>query len=353
MKNHNAALLWTCLSFSIAQAAFAACTTATPACTERVLFGGGPANSVVYTTYPLASHNADITRALVVIHGAGRDADNYFRSALAAGFLADALSDTVIVAPRLASADGACHDNLASNEVSWTCEGADRWSYGGPAKGNERITSFDLVDEILRKLARKEIFPNLKAIVVAGHSAGGMFVARYSMANQVHDTLGVSVTYVASNPSTLAYFDTIRPTSAAYPVTAAAPGYIPDAPPAAFAAFPDAANCPAYDRWPYSVHGRRGYAARISEDQLQKQLVSRPVTYLLGQLDILPLGGMDVSCGAMAQGPTRLARGLSFAKYVNEMLGAHHRTVIVPLCGHNGRCMFTAEPALPLIFPKP
>jgi hypothetical protein len=25
---------------------------------------------------------------------------------------------------------------------------------------------------------------------------------------------------------------------------------------------------------------------------------------------------------------------------------------VVPLCGHNARCMFTAEPVLPLLFPK-
>jgi len=26
--------------------------------------------------------------------------------------------------------------------------------------------------------------------------------------------------------------------------------------------------------------------------------------------------------------------------------------VVVPLCGHNARCMFTAEPALAILFPK-
>jgi hypothetical protein len=37
---------------------------------------------------------------------------------------------------------------------------------------------------------------------------------------------------------------------------------------------------------------------------------------------------------------------------VNEVLGAHHIMTIIPLCGHNARCMFTAERALPVIFPK-
>jgi hypothetical protein len=53
----------------------------------------------------------------------------------------------------------------------------------------------------------------------------------------------------------------------------------------------------------------------------------------------------------MAQGPTRLARGQAFAKYVNRKYGAQHTVVVVPLCGHNARCMFTSEPALPILFP--
>ena len=73
---------------------------------------------------------------------------------------------------------------------------------------------------------------------------------------------------------------------------------------------------------------------------------------LLGQIDILPLGGFDSSCPAMAQGPTRLARGQAFAKYMEEKLGAHPKVQEVELCGHNARCMFTADPALAILFPK-
>src|SRR5258708_6928759 len=94
----------------------------------------------------------------------------------------------------------------------------------GVAGNNKDLTSFDFADEILRKLARKEVFPNLRNIVLAGHSAGGQFATRYEMANQVHDKLGVPVTYVVSNPSSYAYLDDSRPTEAAYPVSSRAPG---------------------------------------------------------------------------------------------------------------------------------
>jgi hypothetical protein len=294
-----------------------------------------------------------------MVHGQGRDADNYFRHALGAAFMAHVLENTVIVSPRFASNHGeTCRDTLSANELNWNCEQSpEGWRVGGQAVNNDRISSFDVVDEILRKLARKEAFPNLKAIVVAGHSGGGQFVQRYEMTNHVHDRLGIPLTYVVSNPSSYAYLDSLRPTPSAVSsnFAAASPGYtppIPAKPPAPFIAFVDARNCTTYDNWPYGLQNRAGYIGKLSEDQIKKQLASRPTTYLLGELDILPLYGFDSSCSAGAQGPTRLARGLAYGKYANERYGAQHNTIVVPACGHNARCMFTADPALPLIFPK-
>jgi hypothetical protein len=241
-----------------------------------------------------------------------------------------------VISPRFASNDGrGCRDELAPNEVSWSCNG-DSWRSGGVATSNDNLTSYDFTDEILRKLAKREVFPNLKAIVVAGHSAGGQFVTRYEMANKVHDTLGVPITYVVSNPSSYAYLDPLRP----------------NADGSDFRPFNDGRNCTTYDKWPYGLENRTGYAAKTPDDVLKKQLIARPTTYLLGEIDILPLGGFDSSCPAMAQGPTRLARGQAFAKYVAQKYNAQHKVVVVPLCGHNARCMFTSDAVMPLIFPK-
>jgi hypothetical protein len=77
------------------------------------------------------------------------------------------------------------------------------------------------------------------------------------------------------------------------------------------------------------------------------------VTFLLGQVDTLPLGGFDASPNAMAQGPTRRARGEAFVKYVNETMGAKHPILIVSECGHNDRCVYTTPDVLPVIFPAP
>jgi len=311
------------------------CATATTDCTEWIKLGP-QAQALVYRTYSLSTRNDKVIRALIVVHGAGRDADNYFRTVLAAAFLAHALEDTIIISPRFASNDGQrCRDTLAANEINWSCSG-ESWRSGASATNNNKLTSYDLMDEILRELARKAVFPNLKSVVLCGHSAGGQYVTRYEMANQVHDRLGFPISYVVSNPSSYAYLDPERPAGANSELRP----------------FTDARNCTTYNNWPYGLKKRNGYTASLSDDLLKQQLAARPVTYLLGEIDILPLGGFDSSCPAMAQGSTRLARGQAFANYVNQKYHAGHKLIVVPLCGHNARCMFTAEAALPILFPK-
>jgi pimeloyl-ACP methyl ester carboxylesterase len=310
----------------------APCTTATLACTEWVELGGGPARSMVYRTYSLSVPNKNIRRALIMVHGTLRNADHYFRTATTAAFLDGALNDTVVIAPSIRSADRGCDDKLEPNEVSWSCRG-DSWRSGGVSLSNKNLTSFDFVDELLRRLADKKIFPNLTTIVIAGHSVGGQFVDRYEMANRVGDHLGVKVLYVVANPSSYAWPVSTRP----LPVDDGAPanavlGWKSEEPHTNFSygAFDDP-KAPHYDLWPYGLKDRTsGYTASMSDDQLRQQLISRPATYLLSQVDTLPLGGFDGSPNAMAQGATRRARGEAFVKYINEDMGAHAKILVVP-----------------------
>jgi pimeloyl-ACP methyl ester carboxylesterase len=331
------------------------CTTATPACTEWVLLKGGPARSMIYRTYSLSVRNKNIRRALIMVHGTLRNPDHYFRTATTAAFLDGALDDTVVIAPGFFSDDRRCEDKLQPNEVSWSC-GGDSWRSGGTSNSNPNLTSFDFVDELLRRLADKKIFPNLTTVVIAGHSAGGQFVNRYEMSNRVADNLGISVSYVVANPSSYAWPVSTRPLPVADGMPAnAVLGWKEESPHTDFQYGPfDASKAPKYDIWPYGLEERTGgYTKDMTDGQLTKQLVSRPTTYLLSQVDTLPLGGFDGSPSAMAQGATRRARGEAFVKLINEQLGAKAKVLIVPECGHNDRCVYTTDTVLPLIFPQP
>jgi hypothetical protein len=94
------------------------------------------------------------------------------------------------MAPRMPSDDGyLCSDALSDGEINWGCQANNGWPAGGTAGGDDQLTSYDLVDELLRRLANRAVFPNLRSIVVSGHSAA-QHVTRYAMANQVHERLG-------------------------------------------------------------------------------------------------------------------------------------------------------------------
>jgi len=310
---------------------------------------------MVYTSYPLATRNDSIRRALIMVHGANRNADRYFSTAMAAAFLAGALEDTIVIAPRLA----VTADKREANELDWP-GGGDSWRSGGMSPTKPELSSFDVADELLKKLASKALFPNMKAIVVAGHSAGGQFATRYAMTSKVHDTLGVPVSYVVANPSSYAWPDATRPKPEGDADAAAAKdGWSLQPDTAVHTKFTygpydgAASKCANYNRWPLGLENRTsGYTVKMTDEQLKKQLVSRPTTFLLGQVDTLPLGGFDSSCSAMAQGPTRRARGEAFVKYLNETMGAKHAIQIVSECGHNDRCIYTTDVVLPVIFPK-
>ena len=338
-----------------ARAGAGACTASSKTCTEFVPVGTAGGRSLVYRTYSLTARNERIRRALIMVHGTNRNPDRYFRTAVTAAFMAGALDDAMVIAPRVASAQGSCRDVLEPNEISWSC-GGDSWRSGGVAASHPDVTSFDFMDAILKRLADKKVFSNLASIVIAGHSAGGQFVARYEMANKLHETLGVRVSYFVANPSSYAWPDATRP----LPVDDAAPanaqlGWKEETPHTKFSygAFDGVAACANYNRWPFGLEQRTtGYTAGQSDEQLKKQMVSRPTTYLLSQVDTLPLGGFDSSCSAMAQGATRRARGEAYVNFLNTTLGAKHNVLVIPECGHNDRCVYTTDEVLDVIFPK-
>lgn len=267
-------------------------------------------------------------------------------------------SAILIVAPRFASNSSApgneaghCGDRLAPNEANWFCDNQrpDTWRSGGTKVGDPALSSLEFIDQIVRQLSDKRLFPNLSTVVIAGHSAGGQFVIRYSMTNAASDAAGVSISYVVANPSSYPYLDATRPTLSALPgnVSATAPGFHPPPPanpPPPFVAFADAQNCTGFDDWPYGLRNRRGYVGRLTTEEIKARAASRSIAYVLGDSDILASGVFDASCPAMAQGPTRVARGLAFVKYMNDAVDFRSRCPFRPQLMSNSSCALRFTP---------
>lgn len=319
------------------------CSTPTPDCTEKLMLGEAKKFSLLYRNFPLDKRNEKIERAMIIIHGAGRNAHDYFSTGMAAAFLASALDNTIVISPRYTGNNGAgCKDKLATDEIAWDCSD---WKNGFEALNQKDIYSYDLLDEVLKKLADEKIFPNLKGIVVSGHSAGGQLTNRYAAVNKVHDALGDPVRYVVSNPSSYVYLDALRLPRDFHCDTK---GKCEEE----FRAYGDRRNCTTYNSWMHGLDNLKGYAASLDADQIRKQLLARPVTYLMGELDTLPIASFDSSCISMAQGPSRYDPAKGYFAHVTELKAKDHTFVTVPMCGHNNRCRWTADPALPVVFPN-
>lgn len=68
------------------------------------------------------------------------------------------------------------------------------------------------IDEIIKVLADKSKYPNMKKIVMLGHGGGAQMLARYAVSNNVDPIDGVELVYVIANPSSYVYMTEDRPT---------------------------------------------------------------------------------------------------------------------------------------------
>ncbi|ALM86943.1 hypothetical protein [Bordetella sp. N] len=297
----------------------------------------------VYANVDLAHAHLDkIRHVLIIIHGLNRDGDNYFQTgvnilALKPG--ADA--DTLLIAPKFPAALDRGFDKMPV----WS---HGRWSAGEASIKSARrpapVSSFDVLDDLLARVADTRRLPLLQDVVIAGHSAGAQLVQRYAVFNSVDERIkrgGVNLRYVIANPSSYVYFSKDRPKGDG----------------SSFAPF-NPGQCPEYNVYKYGLDripaelpaSGVGPATPAQEAvRLARRYAGRSVTYLLGGADTNPEHRLlDKTCAAEAQGATRLARGKSYVKYeqwlpANHKLNIEHQAYEVTGVGHDSRRMFNSE----------
>lgn len=281
----------------------------------------------------------DVTRAIVILHGTLRNADDYYLDGIEAGQdVPGALDQTIVVAPQFLIEPDLDEHEVPADIPFWAYFD---WRRGDPSASSPshprgvRLSSFTIVDSILLRLAERN--PNLESIVLAGHSAGGQFVNRYAAGNQVDPVLagqyGISVRYVISNPSTYLYMNEERWILGTAYAFAVPEQY-------------QINQCPTYDDYQYGLEGRNPYMS-IPEDAIRAQYASREVVYLLGGSDTDPNSPyLDKDCPALLQGAYRLQRGMVYCNHLIHFFGEgifeRHRLSIVPGVGHDHRRMFTS-----------
>ncbi|CVE21436.1 aldehyde dehydrogenase family protein [Serratia marcescens] len=121
--------------------------------------------------------------------------------------------------------------------------------------------------------------------------------------------------------------------------------------------FRNAGHCPQANRWKYGLEAFPAHLQRTA-DAARRRYAAADITYLAAAEDTGAAPGayyriLDKSCAAQLQGPYRLQRALAYADYDRHYLAPEkpHRLTIVPGCGHNVACVFSAPAARQALFP--
>ena len=329
----------------------------------------------------LGEYDENATAAVVMVHGAARNADDYLCWALQAVANAGlSLSNTFVLAPWFAETV----DGLPSEVIQWSTNhsSAMNWRDGGFSVTPVSVSSYEVMDCIVSTLANRTLYPHLSRIILAGHSAGGQYVSRYAMLGKAaaeQGILEIPIIYLPANPSSWAWINGSRPLNLAKNGSCSE-SYCNNASIISFAfAFgkPEAATgCPYYNYWGY---GFQGLDKHVNVSAVKKSffalLTSGCFQRLLGGADVCndklcptcDSHDLDTDCEANLQGWCRLQRGFAYdqhlrAVFANDSLRCRHapwsadlggllfpRPVLVPHVGHNACRMFTSPQAARLL----
>lgn len=313
--------------------------------------------------YITTGYNATkVQRAVIMIHGLGRDAWSYFdqthqallnatsRTEPATGKTRLRTDEVVIMAPVfLNEQDPGCYPvdenkNPTSNTLVWQ---ESDWAQGAdsiyPATINDTngqpfeppgVSSFEALDTAVGWFSNKTLFPNINTIIVAGHSLGAQMVQRYALIGAVPSGT-VPVHFVVANPGSYAYLTEWRPRS--YD------------------------NCTdTFNNWKFGLSAySQSYLSDFIADSLDstndvesvvQRYRRRIVSYLYGLADH---GAGDTRCEALAQGTTHLGRGRNFMRHLTQMDGGFppaHTVNYIPNVAHDGLGMFESQPGLERLF---
>ncbi|MEL6672238.1 MAG: hypothetical protein AAFR61_08590 [Bacteroidota bacterium] len=259
--------------------------------------------------------------AIIVVHGNNRNANEYYSWMINAVLSMNQQDETIVIAPHFKTSD-----DIGGNQnlVYWSSNG---WKRGFQSSNitSEKISSYTVIDSLIRHLSDKEAFPFLENIILTGHSAGAQFTHLYAAAGAAEDEVaGVDVSYVVANSQYFFYPGNERWDGSGFTVPS---------------------GCNAYTNWPYGSESPIAYLSGVSATTIRERFVSRNLTYLMGTLDIFTGGTLNTTdCAAVLLGENRFRRGELMFDYLNAFFASTHihQKEIVNNVGHDAAQMYNS-----------
>ena len=294
-----------------------------------------------------SSRHATVKEVIFVIHGAGRNADDYFCTMFSVAQKQSVFGpeEVLVVAPRFAAgSDESFSLHNGGEPMRWD-DGS--WRYGGESFNN--VSSFQVLDNMVSFVSNATEFPQLRKIKVIGHSAGGQFVQRWSLLTDAW-TEYPDLQSIVVNPSSFAYLTPLRKVQEEWTV-------------------PDTTECPEYNTWEWGLDTNdsspfyvRHLLKRWSTQTLVERFSHRDVVYLAGDRDICNVSGMsrngwcyshglETLCTDMLEGENRLERHMNYYESLTRLMNitAHKRDLVSDV-GHDHSLIFHSDTARKYLF---
>eukprot|EP01065_Artemidia_motanka_P027412 TRINITY_DN32617_c0_g1_i1.p1 TRINITY_DN32617_c0_g1~~TRINITY_DN32617_c0_g1_i1.p1 ORF type:complete len:431 (+),score=101.18 TRINITY_DN32617_c0_g1_i1:56-1294(+) len=306
--------------------------------------GTGPKLEYYSSVGDLRQTSTAVTAAVIIVHGAGRNADDYFCVGVKIAAMQTVVprGEVAVFAPHFVVPQ----DGPPEGIMSWNgTDGNGIWRYGATALPPATVGSYDAMDALLSAIT--DAFPRLRTVSIAGHSSGGQFAQRYALSSTspIFSSSTVRVRVVVANPSSFAYLDSRRWVK----------GELVE---------PDATGCPGYDSWEWGLHSGEpspyfeDALTSLGTDGLSTRYAARDVFYLIGGSDVCNVTrgwcqshGLETTCADMLQGRTRRERAEQYHAFLRRHYGRDvHGKGVVPGVGHDHALMFESSVGLSAVF---
>lgn len=313
-----------------------------------------------------------IQMALIFIHGADRNGDDYLCSAKATVELQHRFQkeNVLVIAPIFYGTNDATRPADRPSLLYWdVSEDSDGpWRYGADASGPVSVSSFAALDALVN--AVRTHLQELELVTIAGHSSGGQTVQRWSLltSNKVWPPSdNHRIRAVVANPSSYVYLTPLRWIDGCWRV-------------------PDSTivstggnnrghkKCPGYDQWEWGLESGGvldvPYRNAVLSDAnatiaVLERFKNRQVVTLAGGRDLCNVSsstpaadrwcdshGLEMTCMDELQGSNRLERSARYMASLGELGFSKHRQrrVVVPHVGHDHSLMFQSQKAIEVLY---
>ena len=253
---------------------------------------------------------SDVLGAIVVVHGNNRNADDYFDKMVSVVTDQGMADDLIVIAPRFIM------NHEKSNESDWYWNSSSwKWgmqSYSSSSGAN--VSSYELLDSLIFRLANKNQFPSLSNILITGHSSGAAFVHHYlgSKTQNLYTNLDLHFAVVNTQ-----YF--FHPNSTRL-LENGSIGLLD--------------NCNNYNSWPLGLDDLNLYMELIGANIISDNFFSNKVNYFISEYDTLA-SSIDSGCEHAILGDNRYEKIVNFMSYMNIVFPNNdHDHTVIPGLGH-------------------